>query len=328
MTNKESQFIRLGVFGRAPRKGEPSWSCIAGITREGARVPGAANHVRHARPPNILYGGSPLEAGRLAIERANGAFDHGRRRRRLRRDGTALGAGVVSYPVPRHVVENDPAEREVYLRWREMTLQFLIQCFGEHLMSVVEHGDEPFLHSHFYVVPILLPNLRLNLNDIHPGRRAKADAAEAGACKKFQDAAYRSGMSRWQDTFWWEVSRHFGHTRFGPQRMRVSRLQRLMERRLEEEKARQDAALAAERETFEREMAQRKAEQDRAPFQIVAAVRQDYEEANGMLRAACVALKGRVDAERAGRQAAEVEAERLRERVAVLERVASLRFVA
>ena len=47
-----------------------------------------------------------------------------------------------------------------------------------------------------------------------------------------------------------------------------------------------------------------------------------------MLRVACIALKGRVDAERAGRQAAEAEAALLRERVAELEQAASRRFVA
>ena len=59
----------------------------------------------------------------------------------------------------------------------------------------------------------------------------------------------------------------------------------------------------------------------KSPLQIVAAVRQDYEKANGMLRAACVELKGRVDA-------AEAEAERLRARLAELEPEAPLRFVA
>jgi hypothetical protein len=186
---------------------------------------------------------------------------------------------------------------------------------------VVEHTDEGFLHLHFYVVPALLPDGHLNLHEIHPGRRAKRDAAEAGACKKFQDAAYRSGMSRWQDAYHYEVSRNFCHGRFGPKRMRVSRMRRMMEKSMEEAKARQEAALAAEREKFDREMAQRRAEQDRAPLQIVAAVRQDYEKANGMLRVACVALKGRVDA-------AEAEAERLRARLAALEEEAPLRFVA
>ena len=184
-----SQFISLIRYGRSPRKGEPKWSCIAGITREAARVPGAANHVRHASPPNILYGGSPLEAGRLAIERADRAYDHGRRLRRLRRDGKVLLAGVASYPVPRQVVESNSAEQDVYLLWRAMLLAWLIQQFGEHLLSVGEHGDEGFPHIHFYVVPTLLPDGHLNLHEIHPGLRMKWDADEAGASQKVQDAA-------------------------------------------------------------------------------------------------------------------------------------------
>jgi hypothetical protein len=320
MTDK-SQFHHLGGFGRSPRKNAPQWSCIAGITREGARIPGAANHIKYPSTPKLLYGCSPLEAGRLAAERADQAYDHGRRRRGLRRDGIALLAGVASYPVLRKLVESDAAEKEAYMRWCAMTLLWLIQQFGEHLLSVVEHADENFLHLHYYVVPKLRPDGRLNLHEIHPGRRAKRDAAEVDACKKYQDAAYRSAMARWQDDYWYEVSRNFGHGRYGPKRARISRMQRLMEKRLEAEKAAQKAALAAEREKFEREMAQRRAEQDRAPLQIVAAVRQDYEKANGMLRAACVALKGRVDA-------AEAEAERLRARLAALEEEAPLRFVA
>jgi len=87
-------------YGRSPRKNAPKWSCIAGITREGARIPGAANHIKYPSTPKLLYGCSPLEAGRLAAERADQAYDHGRRRRRLRRDGIALLAGVfVASPV-------------------------------------------------------------------------------------------------------------------------------------------------------------------------------------------------------------------------------------
>lgn len=95
---------------------------VAGITREGADTPGACNHLRNRREPRIIFGISPVEAGKLAIERANQAFDHGERRRRLRRDGWAVLAGVASYPVSRPVVENNPAEQETY-----MTLQWLIE---------------------------------------------------------------------------------------------------------------------------------------------------------------------------------------------------------
>src|SRR5665647_408046 len=91
------QFIHLGGYGRSPRKGQPIWSCVAGITAEGARVPSASRHIRYRGEPKILHGASPLEAGRLATERADRAYDHGRRLRRLRRDGIALLAGVVSY---------------------------------------------------------------------------------------------------------------------------------------------------------------------------------------------------------------------------------------
>ena len=266
MTDK-SQFNHLGGCGRSPRKNAPKWSCIAGITREGARIPGASNHIKYPSTPKLLYGCSPLEAGRLATERADQAYDHGRRPRRLRRDGIALLAGVASYPVPRQVVENDPGEKEVYLRWRKLTLAWLIQIFGVHLLSVVEHADENFLHLHYYVVPKLRPDGRLDLHEIHPGRRMKADAAAAGASKKDQDAAYRSAMARWQDDYWYEVSRHFGHGRYGPKRARVSRMQRKMELKMQAEQV----ALAAERTAFERTQAAAQAELDRERAQITAA---------------------------------------------------------
>jgi hypothetical protein len=234
-----------------------------------------------------------------------------------------------------------------------MLLAWLIQQFGEHLLSVVEHGDEEFPHIHFYVVPTLLPDRRLNLHEIHPGQRMKRDAAEAGACQKFQDAAYRCGMSRWQDDFWYAVSRHFGHDRYGPRRARVSRMQRQMEKRVEQEKARQQAASAAERAGFDDEMARRRADVDHERSDIAAARRsawlayaQPYHELKQRhaqlmadvdqrarqsakeiadLQATCAALQGRILAERAQRDA---DIAALRERVAELEQAASLRLVA
>ena len=323
-----SQFIHLGRYGRSPRKGQPAWSCVSGITAEGARVPSASNHIRYRGEPRILHGGSPLEAGRLATERADQAFDHGRRLRRLRRDGIALLAGVVSYPIPRQSVDEDPCDQDVYYRWRTLTLAWLLVQFGDHLHSVVEHADEEFLHIHVYVVPALRPDCRLNLSKIHPGEILKADAAEAGACKKYQDAAYRSGLSRWQDDFWWEVSRHFGHERYGPKRQRVSRKQRQMEKQMDAENARQQATLAAERDSFEHEVAQRRAELDRERVQTAEALRHEYEKTDRMLRDGCITLKGRLDAERARRLAADAEIAALRARLAELEREAPASLVA
>jgi hypothetical protein len=319
MTDKKHQYLSVVGCGRSPGKHKPKWSCIAGITSEGARLPGACNHVQDRREARTIFGISPVEAGKMAVERAGQAFDHGKKRRRLRRDGWALLAGVVSYPEPRSVVESDPAAQQIYSRWLAMTLLFLKECFGEHLRSVVEHTDENYLHLHFYVVPELLLDSRLDLHEIHPGLRMKWDAKEANACKKFQDAAYRSGLSRWQDDYWWAVSRHFGHRRYGPKRTRVIRAQRLMQRRMEEERRREQAQLAAD----QKRLADRAAELDRAHAQVVADARQqawqDHRDSHRMLRNACITLKERADAERAARRAAETELEILRARLAELD---------
>jgi hypothetical protein len=320
------QNLHLGSYGRAPWRGEPRWSCIGGITAEGARSPAASNHIAYRLEPAVLYGGSPLEAGFIALQRAAVARDA--KGRHLRCDGVALLAGVASYPIPRQLFRDMPAEGDIYRRWRNETCAWLQAQFGSHLHSIVEHADEAYMHLHFYAVPALLADGRFNLPEIHPGRRMKVDAAEAGASKRVQDAAYRCGMSRWQDTYHYDVSRFFGHDRYGPRRMRVSRMQRKMELKMQAEQV----ALAAERAAFERKKAAAQAELDRERARQTAAAhesaRQAYAQPNQDLRAACVVLKGRAVAERARRQALEAEAAALRARLAELEPEAPLRFVA
>ncbi len=265
-----SQFLHLGSYGRTPHRGAPSWSCIGGITSEGARSPAASNHIPYRREPVVLYGGSPLEAGFLAQQRAAVARDA--IGRRLRCDGIALLAGVVSYPIPRKLFRDMPAEADLHGLWRNETSGWLQAQFDVSLECIVEHCDEAYYHLHFYAVPELRADGRLNVNDIHPGRRMKAAAAEAGAAKKHQDAAYRRGMERWQDTFHHDVSRRFGHDRFGPRRMRVSRRQHLMEKRIEE----QQTALAAERAALKRQQAAARVETERERAQQTADLHQAY----------------------------------------------------
>lgn len=180
------QFLHLGSYGRSPRAGEPRWSCIEGITEEGARVPSACRHLRYLGEPLIVFGVSPIEAGRLATERANQARDAGRKLRRLRRDGVCLLAGVVSYPVDNLSLGEDPVDSDAYALWRRMTLAWLRHQFGHHLKSVVENRDERFRHLHCYVVPEVRDDRRLDINNIHPGRRAKAAAAAVSTAERFQ----------------------------------------------------------------------------------------------------------------------------------------------
>jgi hypothetical protein len=205
-----------------------------------------------------LFGVSPVEAGNLAIERGDQARDA--KGRRLRRDGVVLLCGVVSYPVLKAILLNDPDENEKHKRWRREVVEWLKRTFGNHLKSIVEHGDEDRLHLHFYVVPELKADGRLDLDEIHPGRRMKLAAAEAGASKKVQDAAYRRGMERWQDEFHYDVSRGFGHERFLPRRARVIRQERQAQKRVEKEAARRRAELELAQVEFEAEMAARRSE--------------------------------------------------------------------
>ena len=102
-----SQFISIIGYGRVPSNGAPEWSCITGITREGARAAGACNHLRNRGAPVIIYGTPPVEAGQ---RRPNALITPwiSEATPPLRPNGWALLAGVASYPVPREDVEADP----------------------------------------------------------------------------------------------------------------------------------------------------------------------------------------------------------------------------
>ena len=197
-------------------------------------MPSASNHVKERFEPLILFGVGPLAAGALALERAASARDA--IGRRLRKDGCALLAGVVSYPVERKAI--DDVDRDAYGLWCQDVIEWLKRHFGDHLISVVEHTDERFLHLHYFVVPTLDLHNRLNVNQLHPGCRAKAAAEAAGAGKKAGDSAYRAAMREWLDDFHREVSAFHRHDRYGPERTRLSRRGWKMEKEIEAERAR------------------------------------------------------------------------------------------
>lgn len=248
-----AQFFRICNYGRVPRKGQPAWSCIEGITSEGERLPSARGHIKAPARPLLLHGVLPTEAGEEAIGKAATAVD--KMGRRLRKDGIALLAGVVSYPVERKLVESSVGDGDYYRWWLWEVVDWLKLEFGDHLRSVVEHTDEKFPHIHFFVVPTLSAERKLNIDVIHPGYRAKAKAAAEGQPKKSQDAAYRAAMRDLQDRFYADVSRNFGHSRFGPRRQRVARAVQLEKNRFEADRVK--LRLAADTEVAEAEAAAR-----------------------------------------------------------------------
>jgi hypothetical protein len=299
-----SQFLHLGAYGIEPAKKNRRWECIAGVTQEGARVPHASQHVLFPREPVLLHGISPIDAGRIAEERARQAVD-ATGKRKLHRDGIALLAGVASYPVERKCVDEDPLDQDIYALWKRKVIEWLRRQFGEHLLSVVEHVDETYYHLHFYVVPVLDERKRLNLDLIHPGRYARAVAEAEGADHKNAERSYRKGMRLWQDAFHREVSSFFRHDRYGPKRARVSRREHEMQRRIEEDGARRLADLEQEAAAAHDDARRRGWERYAGPYR-------QLEQHNARLEAACAAEAMR-------RRSAEAEIAALRAQLAALQ---------
>lgn len=204
------QFLHLEAYARTGSKqhGQPrKWSARE-IAAEAMREPDACPHVEQPKPPKLLHGCTPAQAAKLAHDWADSSKDA--KGRKLRADGLALAAGVVSLPAE---------QRQDWPRFREATVAWLRQQYGERLRSVVEHTDEKHPHLHFYAVP--LPGERFEV--LHPGRQAAAEKARQGAKKGAQNAAYKQAMVGWQDDFQRAVAAHFALTRRGPGKRRLTR---------------------------------------------------------------------------------------------------------
>lgn len=215
------QFFHMSLYGRRPRRRGQAHETIAGIAAEAARLPGACPHVKEPKEPILVFGVSPLEAAKVADDRAQRARDAAGKR--LRCDGAALAACVASYPLRTAMVRDDPGALTTYFAWQGDVLAWLYSEFGASLLSVVAHWDEEYPHLHAYVVPALGSDLRLRWEDAHPGRRAVAEAAARGAPKKEVNAAYVVAMRAMQDRYHEQVGTRYDHRRYGPRRRRLER---------------------------------------------------------------------------------------------------------
>lgn len=215
------QFLHLEGYARRgsrqqatrPTGGKPGraevrkWSARE-IAAEAMRDPDSCPHVEQPQPTKVLYGCTPMEAAVLAEQWADGSVDS--KGRKLRADGLALAAGVVSIPSD---------QREDWPQFRAASVQWLQEQYGARLRSVVEHTDESHLHFHFYAVPLSGERFEV----LHPGRAAAVEKARQGAKKGAQNTEYKRAMQSWQDDFHNAVAAHFGLTRLGPGRRRLTR---------------------------------------------------------------------------------------------------------
>ena len=202
------QFIHVESYARTAAKSKKGGHSLASIVAEAERHPGACPHIEHTQPPQQLYGCTPAQAAAEAAAWA--AVSKDGLGRKLRTDGLCMLAGVATLPRER---EQD------WPSFRDDTVKYLQQRYGERLKSVIEHTDEEHPHLHFYAVP--LPGERFEV--LHDGRKAAQQVKEKGERKGEQNKAYKAAMRAYQDDFYEHVGKYHGLARIGPQRQRLSR---------------------------------------------------------------------------------------------------------
>lgn len=201
------QFLHIEGYARTSGKGKAGGHSIRTVAAEAGRELGACSHVENPSPPILRYGISADEAENSAEKWAETATDL--RGHKLRKDGLCMVGGVISYP----------ADGENWEKFRDESIRWLKNKYGNRLKSVVEHTDEPFRHFHFYVVP----NVGDRFESIHGGRAAAQMAKTEGGLKGQQNAAYIEAMRLLQDEFSQKVAMRHGLTRLGPGRRRLTR---------------------------------------------------------------------------------------------------------
>lgn len=208
------QFVHVNTYSRTASKGSGAGWSAQDVADEAERKPSACHHVKNPQPPILLFGVMPSQAVRLAEKWAAQYKDA--MGRKLRADGLCLVAGVVSVP----------ANFEEWDRYKQSAVDYLIEKYGDRLLSVVEHVDEENPHVHYYVVP--LDGERME--DVHEGLKARNQARDEKKPTGIQNELYKRAMEFFQTDFWEKVSSKFGLAKDGPKRERKPRAVYLVER--------------------------------------------------------------------------------------------------
>ena len=136
------------------------------------------------------------------IERNTERYNREKKPRRpLRKDTLTLLAGSASFPKTGDLAQ--------YPKWRDLTVKWLQEKYGDALRVVLEHNDEPNPHLHFYCIDADAVNVKKRLHD---GYVAKADGQ-----------LYNDAMRLMQDDYYKKVGVQTGLARLGPRRARLSR---------------------------------------------------------------------------------------------------------
>ena len=174
------QFLHVDIVARAvPKKATAKRWPLRDVLAEAGRETAACPHIEAPRPPKRLFGLALPEVERATLRQAEEARDA--KGRKLRKDSPVMLAGVLSYPVA--LADMNERSRADYAVWETRSLRWLSGRYGDTLASVVRHEDESFPHLHYFIVPRLTSDRRLDLEAVHPGIAARPRSGTAAPRK-------------------------------------------------------------------------------------------------------------------------------------------------
>lgn len=253
------------IVGNRPIKAV-AWSALD-LLCEAMRVDGHIPHVKNPKPPRIIFAyndeirENPLKVADLADAWAQSVKEvTGRAHQR----NSPVMAGVV-FSLPKEMIDQWPAFRDASVKWMK-------EKYGERLKLVIEHEDEENPHAHCY----LISNFGVNADGkpfsepfgaVHEGyaesRSARRKAIEKlgnnAVTKKGKGytkgattrAAFKDAMKDYQDRFYYDVARHFNLTRLGPQMKKLSHAEAIRQRDIRKAEAERVAAEELRVKAFE-----------------------------------------------------------------------------
>jgi hypothetical protein len=253
------------IVGNRPIKAV-AWSALD-LLCEAMRVDGHIPHVKNPKIPRILYACSdeirenPLKVADLADAWARSVKAvTGRAHQR----NSPVMAGVV-FSLPKEMIDEWPAFRDASVKWMK-------EKYGERLKLVIEHQDEENPHAHCF----LLSNFGIDADGkpfsepfgaVHEGyaesrsarRKAIEKSGNNAVTKKGKGytkgantkSAFKDAMKDYQDKFYYDVARHFNLTRLGPRMKKLSHAEAVRQRDIRKAEAERIAAEELRLKAFE-----------------------------------------------------------------------------
>lgn len=252
-TNKEEKAIKeqkeKGIY-KGDYNNETEGNNLRSIIAEAKREPGNIPSTivdGIVKEPILLYGSNldDVESMALNYHKNTKTKDKNGKEKKLRKDANIILAGVVSLNRDNYKIWDD---------YKNDSIKYLKEKYGDKLKSVIEHTDETHPHFHFYIVQDVGEVFDL----IHDGKKAALEVRSKNKLKGEQNTAYIKAMSRYQEDFFLNVASKYGLTKDGPKRARISREDYLKQQReielLNELKKKTENELILLKEKTEREI--------------------------------------------------------------------------